>query len=244
MTDNFMISQEDVDPAAVRSNLKFHNRLNPKLWDSGDEMRLEVRVRLLRAALAFYRFLNMPTLVVKDILITGSNAAFNYTSLSDIDVHIVVDYGSTTCPTLSAEFFAAKKLLWNESHEATIRGHAIEMYVEDEKTPAQSNGVYSLLHATWERKPEAKAPEWNDGAVITKTSHFADQIDNLLDSSPTTDAIDALLKKLKTMRQSGLSEGGEFSVENLTYKSLRALGYLDRLYKARTKAEDDAFGLV
>ena len=34
------------------------------------------------------------------------------------------------------------------------------------------------------------------------------------------------------MRRAGLDQGGEFSVENLAYKILRNLGYLDRLSRA------------
>lgn len=243
MTHNMLISQEDIDPAAVRRNMRFHGELNRKLWTPDNEMRLEVRVRLLRAAVAFYRFLDLPTLVVQDIILTGSNAAYNYTDLSDIDIHLVVDYDRTVCPILAPEFFGAKTLLWNQSHNAKIRGHSIEMYVEDSKKPAQSNGVFSILTGKWLNRPEQKSPAWNDGAVIAKTSHLADQIDDLLESSPTTDAIDNLLSRLKTMRQGGLSDGGEFSIENLAYKSLRALGYLDRLYDARSQVEDDAFSL-
>lgn len=243
MNDHTLISQEDIDPAAVRRTLRFHDRLNPRLWTAEGAMRLEVRLRLLRAALAFYRYLDLPTLAVRDIVVTGSNAAFNYTRASDIDVHLVVDYARTVCPELSASYFTAKKALWNQTHAAAIRGHAIEMYVEDARAPAQSNGVYSLLDAAWRRRPEAKAPAWNDAAVILKTGHLADQIDALLDSSPTAEAIDGLLTRLRAMRQSGLAEGGEFSVENLAYKSLRALGYLDRLYAARGKVEDRAFSL-
>lgn len=238
-----LISQEDIDPAAVRRTMRFHDRLNPKLWTADREMRLEVRVRLLRAALAFYRCLDLPTLAVHDIVVTGSNAAFNYTGDSDIDVHLIVDYARTVCPELSASYFTAKKALWNQTHAATIRGHAIEMYVEDSRAPAQSNGVYSLLDGAWRHEPEAKAPAWNDAAVILKTGHLADQIDALLDSSPTPEAIDSLLARLRAMRQSGLDEGGEFSVENLAYKGLRALGYLDRLYTARSKVEDSGFSL-
>ena len=40
------------------------------------------------------------------------------------------------------------------------------------------------------------------------------------------------------MRKAGLAQAGEFSVENLTYKTLRNLGYLDRLWNAGVEAED------
>jgi hypothetical protein len=228
---------ESIDPAEVTKNIRFHDQLNPKLWD-GTSLRLEVRVRLMRAALAFYKFLEVQELKLTDIVITGSNAAFNFTDLSDIDIHLIVDYDKALCPDIAENFFTTKKTLWNLSHKIVIRGHGLEMYVEDTKTPAYSNGVYSLLRGVWIKEPAATKPTWDDAAVIMKTESIADQIDALLDGDADPVKVETLLRKLKVMRQSGLAAGGEFSTENLAYKSLRALGYLDRLWQAKEKAQD------
>lgn len=234
--------EAEINPAEVLDTIEFHSKLNPSLW-AGNVLRPEVRVRLLRASVAFYRFLELPGLRLADIVVTGSNAAFNYTPLSDIDVHLVVDYSRTTCPEWAENFFSTKKTLWNLTHAITIRGQATEMYVEDTRTPAYSNGVYSLLRGQWVRHAEAKAPSWDDAAILRKTEHLADEIDALISGAPDQKAVAALLLRLKRMRQSGLATGGEFSVENLSYKALRALGYLDRLHDTRTKAEDDSISL-
>lgn len=242
MTEAVNELRTEIDPGVVRRNIAFHGALNPKIWD-GEDMRPEVRVRLMRATLAFYQFLAVPELKLTDVVVTGSNAAFNYTDLSDIDVHLIVDYSRAPCPDLAENFFSAKKNLWNLSHDITIRGHGVEMYVEDTKTPAYSNGVYSLLRGEWVNVPSASAPSWDDAAILQKTEYLADQIDALIDADPDPEVVTELLNKLRVMRQSGLKTGGEFSVENLTYKTLRALGYLDRLWQARTDAEDDSLSL-
>jgi hypothetical protein len=232
-----------IDPAAVSKNIAFHDRLNPGLWDESDDMLLPVRARLLKAAMAFYDFLEMPELKLSDVVVTGSNAAYNYTDLSDIDVHLIVDYSKTTCPKLAENFFSAKKTLWNVSHDISVRGFKIEMYVEDQRSPAYSNGVFSILRGSWLNHPEPVEPSYDDAAVLAKTEHLADEIDALLDGQPDMDRLSALMSRLREMRQSGLRDGGEFSTENLAFKSLRALGYLDRLRDARTQAQDRGLSL-
>src|ERR1051325_11053445 len=94
--------------------LQFHQRLNPHLWRR-HRLRPEVRLKLLHTAIAFYRFLELPALRANDIVVTGSNAAYNYTLLSDIDVHLLVAYHETACPALAANFFTTKKNLWNQT---------------------------------------------------------------------------------------------------------------------------------
>ncbi|CAM6053343.1 unnamed protein product [Sphagnum tenellum] len=199
-------------------------------------MRLEVRLRLLRAAIAFYRFLDIKNLVVDDIRLTGSNAAYNYTKMSDLDVHLIVDFKTTPCPALAENVFTTKKALWSETYDISIRGHQIELYVEDKSKPAESNGLYSILRGEWLKTPSAVPPKKNDSAVVAKTKSFMNAIDNLLNTTPSGNQIDTLFNGLRTMRANGLEVGGEESVENLTYKALRALGYLDKLYDARRAA--------
>jgi hypothetical protein len=41
--------------------------------------------------------------------------------------------------------------------------------------------------------------------------------------------VQKLKDKIKKMRQSGLEEGGEYSIENLVFKTLRRNGYLNKL---------------
>ena len=47
-----------------------------------------------------------------------------------------------------------------------------------------------------------------------------------------------MLKKLKKMRSSGLERSGELSDENITYKVIRAEGYLQKLFDTKYNIQD------
>src|SRR6476620_2352322 len=115
--------------------IRFHERLNPRLWRQDHRLRTEVRLKVLENAIAFYRFLGLKGLIVKDIIVTGSNAAYNYTLQSDLDVHLLVDFERTPCPDIASNMFTTKKTLWNQSYDITINGHALELYVENIADP-------------------------------------------------------------------------------------------------------------
>ncbi len=227
------ISKDDLS-----DSFAYHDELNVRLWKD-DDLRLDVRVALLRAALAFAEYLNIPNLNVRDVIFTGSNAAYNYTEYSDLDIHLIVAYEDVSEEPLASNFFTAKKQLWNETHDISIRDYPVEMYVEDVTNPVTANGVFSLLKGEWIKKPTPTEPAFDDSAVLAKVEQCADEIDELLDNpNPLKAKIDDLIARVYRMRKAGLAENGEFSVENLAFKALRNLGYLDRLFKASNGTQD------
>lgn len=230
MLTNRHIQTEDVAPEEIVDLIVFHDDLNPKFWDSEKKMLADVRFHLLQAAKEFYDFIDLPKLKVSDIVVVGSNASYNYTKHSDLDVHLIVDFQSLPCSGLMDNFFSTKKTLWNTQHDITVKGQQVEMYVQDTKALLESNGVYSLLKNRWIVEPRSEKPSWDDMAVVAKTTAFVDEIEDLIKSDPNEDEISDLLYRIHGMRRAGLASGGEFSTENLTYKSLRSLGYLSRLY--------------
>jgi len=230
-----------VDYSHIRQTVKFHRHLNQKIW-LRRAMRPEVRLKLLESALTFYEFLKVPVRVA-DIVLTGSNAAFNYTVQSDLDVHLIVPYAQTGSPSLAENLFLTKKALWASYYDIKVRGQPVELYVEDKASPAQSNGVYSLLRDRWVREPKAVPPALNDSAITRKVEGLAAEITALMDAHPPAEDIDRLFAKLHAMRQSGLQDGGEFAVDNISFKVLRALGYLDDLWNARRKAVGSVLSL-
>lgn len=238
------VVEADINASDLKSTLLVHESLNSKLWD-GTSLKLEVHVALMKAAKAFFDFIDVPEMTIEDIILTGSNASFNYTEFSDLDVHLIVSYDDTSFPDLAENFFTAKKSLWNETHDIRIKDYAVEMYVEDTTNPVKALGVYSLLTGIWLKEPTLDGkPEWDDRAVAAKVEYLADQIEALLEQSPDdADKIDALIDRIRSMRKSALAKGGEFSTENLAFKGLRNLGYMDRLYTARMDAEDRELSL-
>jgi hypothetical protein len=159
-------------------------------------------------------------------------ANYNYTEHSDFDVHVVTSYDDLDCEDIAEEFYRAKKSVWNQEHDIIVRGHEVELYVEDVKEPPVSGGVYSLLDDKWLRVPSYDPPNINNRAINLKVADLVKQIEHVIQSADDPNDIRRVIEKLRKMRRAGLDSGGEFSVENLSFKILRNLGYIDHLSKA------------
>ena len=215
---------------SIAGNVSYSDQLSPKAW-SGDLIRSEVRYKLLQTAKAFIGYLDIPGFRVLDIVLTGSMANYNYTDYSDFDVHVVTQYADLQCDDLAEAFYRAKKQLWNDQHDVVVRGHDVELYVEDVDDPPVSSGVFSLLDNRWLERPDYAPPDINGSAVGLKVQDLIKQIDKVLHTADDPEDIRRLSNKLRDMRQAGLAANGEFSVENLAFKVLRNQGYIDQLYK-------------
>ena len=226
----------------VKGNVAYNRQLSPVAW-SGDELRLPVKVALLRAAKFFTDYLDIPDFRVIDVVLTGSMANYNYTKFSDFDLHVVTSYAELECDDLAEAFYRAKKSIWNDRHDITIGGHDVELYVEDVEQPPVSAGVYSLLQDRWLKRPEYNPPNIDDRAINLKVADLAKQIDVAVDRADDPADISRITDKLRRMRRSGLDTTGEFGVENLTYKILRNLGYLDKLETEFNKQQDQAISI-
>jgi predicted nucleotidyltransferase len=229
-------------PEDVELKHQYHDVLNPEMWTENKEILPDVKEKLMKIADAFIKFLKIEGFDddVEDIIVTGSSANFNWTELSDVDLHIVVDFEKmrTKHGDLVDEYFNAKKNVFNNLHEISIRGNNVEMYVQDAAEPHHSTGVYSLLKEEWVEEPEHKEPQVDDGAVRAKAAEMMNAIDDVVGQCDKAAPVEALMEKLKKMRGAGLEEAGEFSVENLVFKQLRHNGYLEKLSTCKTKAFD------
>jgi hypothetical protein len=224
-----------VEDLSTKANIGYHKQLNPAAWD-GDSLHRQVRLRLLTIAKIFVKYLEIPNFKVEDVVLTGSMSNYNWTKFSDFDLHIVTDYAALECDDIAEAFYKAKKRIWNDQHDITINGHEVEMYVEDSATPPVSQGIFSILNNQWVSKPTFNPPKINDGAITAKASAIAQLIDKSLGGDP--DDLATVKDKIYKMRQAGLDANGEFSTENLAFKILRNQGYLDKLQKAQTQAQD------
>jgi nicotinic acid mononucleotide adenylyltransferase len=218
-----------------------HDELNPSLF-ADDRIMPEVRIQLRKIADSFIRFVGVP-LDVKDIVFTGSNASYHYTQHSDIDLHVVVKLkGGASMRAYMRQLFDAKKSLWNQTHKIHIRGFEVELYIEPTEEPAVSSGVYSIMNDKWVKHPTNEKPSMDDVSVRSKYRQYKDEIDTAVRSNDATE-IESLLAELRQMRSSGLAKGGEYSVENIVYKLLRARGDLQRLWSARADLGDKELSL-
>ncbi|NDB29340.1 hypothetical protein EB155_06235 [archaeon] len=111
---------------------KYHDQLNQKIW-VGDKLKPEVKMKLIRIGQAWADFANIPSSSIKDVIIVGGNANYNYTEYSDIDLHLVVDKNKLPdCPDLIDDYLRDKKQLWALTHNIKIYGHDVELYAEED----------------------------------------------------------------------------------------------------------------
>lgn len=212
---------------SVSDAVIFHDQLNPAFWQDQKMIPL-VRYKLLQIAMDFVKFIGVKKLNLTDIIVTGSNASYNYTKHSDIDLHLVVKMDEND---VMKELFDAKKGLWNEQHDITIRGYDIEVYVQDADEPHISSGMYSVLNDQWIKEPKPVRPEIDDMSVEKKYYELHNEINKAV-ASKNKEKLEKIKKDIKKMRQSGLDRAGEFSAENLAFKMLRNLGDMEKLMRA------------
>lgn len=210
-------------------SIERHETLNSKLFDENNKLKEDVREALLNVKDEFLKELseNKIPLRVIDIWLVGSNASFNYTDNSDIDLHIIAnldDVCEDTC--LLQILYNYVKASFNKRHDISIKGLPVEVYIQDVNSNSVSNGIYSLQEDEWIKFPE-QLPEYETDT--TKLVGLQDllRIYNTLDRT-NIEQIKSLIDYAYIIRQKGLVEG-EFSDGNLSFKEFRNLGYLDEL---------------
>jgi len=211
--------------------------LNPNLWD-GTRLKPKLDKKFIRIAKAFYDFLEIDTPIL-DVILIGSNANYNWTEHSDIDLHVVIDYQSVNKNLhLVKNYMMAKKSLWNANYPLTYQGMAIELYAQDWNDKLHSSvGQYSLAKGKWLKKPSSKIVSIDDDVIDAKAQPIEYQIDTLKSTDPKLRIkIENILLHLRKMRETGLEAEGEYSVENLAYKKLRNSGRLERLKELLRKS--------
>jgi hypothetical protein len=231
----------ELDSYDLGDAVKFNDKLNPRIWGADEKMRPEIREQLLRIADDFREFLGIDV-EVKDITVSGSNAAYTYTPHSDIDLHLVVDLPEADRNEVYRELFDAKKYAYNEQHDITIGGYDVELYVQDANKPHHSQGIYSLINDNWVAVPKRRRPDVDDISVKSKFEDLGQRIETAI-KSQDYEKISAMADKLKDYRQAGLDSHGEFGPENLAFKILRTQGLIKKLYDARGAAKDELLSL-
>ena len=233
------------------SQMNMRDHLNHNLWANQDVLHGEISAKLSEIAKDFFASLKLPKeLEIIDIKFTGSLANYNWTETSDIDLHIVVELNRVSKnPNLLQSYIHAKRALWNDKHDINIRGHEVEIYVEDTNEMHYSSGAYSISNGEWIVKPSPQKPNIDDRQILIKMSSFQNKLSEIYDLYNNGELESAylrsedLLSKLKKMRTSGLEHGGEFSVENLVYKGLRKVGIVQDLHDLKHDAYDQKMSL-
>ena len=246
------ISPEDVDLTSF--NIK--KKLNPKFWVD-EHLDSRIRLKLLDISDDFIEYLGIDPNIVKDIIMTGSLANYNWNEkYSDIDLHVLLDYSDVDENVeFVKQYFMAQKTAWNNEHkDLKIFGFPIEVYVQDINEKHDSSGVYSLDRDKWLREPDRDVlatSKVNKSYIKDKVSEYTDKIDKLIylykkskndeyKLNKVSEKANALWDEIKNSRKIGFEKSGgkEVNNNNIIYKSLRRLGYLDKLYNLKTKTYD------
>jgi len=236
-----------VDPSVLTPK----SDLYPKIWDiSTKKLNDNIKIKLKQIAQDFVRGFKYP-LNIKDIILTGSIANYNWNQYSDIDLHVLLDFNEIPDEYMEAfkDYFNAKKEIWNKTHNIMIMGHEVEVYIQDINEPHHSTGVYSIMNDQWIKQPEIKKQDINYDDVISRTESFIEQINKLSELVGKKDyqkakiGVDNLRNKIKKYRQAGLEAEGEYSTENMVFKMLRNQGYLEQLSNLKFQAYDSDMGI-
>lgn len=233
---------DELESYDLGAAVKFNTELNPRLWNKDETLRPEVRQQLLRIASDFAQFLGVTDYELKDVTISGSNAAYTYTPHSDIDLHLVADLPKADHSEVYKELFDAKKYQYNDQHNITIGDYDVELYVQNANEPHISQGIYSVLQDKWIQVPRRRAPQVDDVSTRSKYETLSQHIAQAIESGDY-EKISAMTDKIRKMRQAGLEQHGEFGPENLAFKILRTQGQIEKLYQAKNDAKDRMLSL-
>lgn len=239
-----------IEDAQKGNNIKLtesvekHGSLNSKLFTKDEVLKDKVRNKMLEIVDEFLANLKEQDIKIKvdDVLLIGSNASYNYTKDSDIDLHILANSkGTSYSPEVADALYSAYRSLFNKSLDISIYDIPLEIFVETENSQRVSNGIYSVKKNKWIKKPiQEDIPDYDkealDKLVYTWEAKCKELIkdikaDKLDDEKKVVKMLEDIYDKL---RKKGVAKG-EYSTENLAFKELRNKGYLDKLKDYRNE---------
>jgi hypothetical protein len=245
------LSPDEVD----LSSFNIKKTLNPKFWKDG-KLDSRIRIKLLDIADDFIDFLGVDWVKPKDIIITGSLANFNWNEkYSDIDLHILLDYDEVDeRKDFVSNYFHTLKKQWNEEHgDLKIFGFPVEVYVQDVNEEHNASGIYSLEKNTWIEKPEREKlskAKVNKVSIRKQVSLYTEKIDELEELFKKCKSDNYKLEKIlnkaeklfdeikKIRKRSLINTNSEISEGNLIFKTLRRIGYIEKISNLITKSYD------
>lgn len=231
--------------------IKAHTTLNPKIWD-GFKLRKDVEDKIQDIVSVFIEKINANDIpvIMRDIWLLGSNCSYNYNDNSDLDVHIMVDMKETGIdPVILNKVYLSYFSRFKEIYNPIIKGIPVEVYIEQYNgSNNASEGVYSLKDG-WLKKPKKEDIEVNAKETEAKYDFYVGEFENLMerisheDINYQIEEISKMIDDIYSLRTHGLSYKGEFSPENLTFKELRAKGYINTLRELKVKLENEKMTL-
>lgn len=212
----------------IIESFEVHDILNPKIWDDNNKLKFDVKQALMKIIEEFKSNLIIPLDII-DARIVGSNASFNYTQYSDIDLHLVSNFSQLEDNTeLLKALYNSERSNFNKSYNIKIKGIDVEIYVEDVLDANISNGIYSIFNDCWIKFPvRLEIP--NETIDITDSVRKWEQNikKNILNGNSSS--LYKLLNNIYIMRKNSLEIDGEYGAGNQIFKEIRNRGLLDEM---------------
>lgn len=202
---------------------EIHDNLNPLIWEN-DELRPEVRDKLILIKERFIQGLIENDIPIEEVdtRIVGSNASYNYSNTSDLDLHIIADIPDRMLRII----YNFYKTQFNQKYDIKIKGINTEIYIEDKDSTSISNGIYSLDEGRWIKFPSKIIDPQVD--ITEASKYMIDKYEDIL-ALNNKDEASKFLDTLYANRQRSLSLEGEFGIDNLIFKDFRNKGYIQKL---------------
>lgn len=238
------INIEQFSLITLTEAIEKHDSLNSKLFTKDEMIKDTVRDKMLEIVDEFLDNLKEQNIKIKvdDILLIGSNASYNYTKDSDIDLHILANAKAANYDKdIAAALYGAYRTIFNKNLDISIYDIPLEIFVETEDSTRVSNGIYSVKKNKWIKKPVTEEiPDYDKDALAKLVDEWESKCKDLIEDIKA-DKLDDEKKVVKLLediydklRKKGVAEG-EYSIKNLAFKELRNKGYLDQLKDYRNE---------
>ena len=214
-----------------------------------NHLKSNIRKNLISLVNYYFKSLELdPKVEIKDIIFTGSLANYNYTDLSDVDLHIVIDYKDVSDDVdFVMNYFLQKRAVWEVSNDVKINGYPVEIFVQDVNEQTVGKGaMYSLMSNKWIKKPKYKLPEVDRHLVTQKVNKYLDILNKISMTKDTIKKIDnynKVFNKIKKERGEATKTEGEFSVDNLVFKVLRNKKVFDIVKNNKKEIVNNVFSI-
>ena len=200
--------------------------LNPKLWED-KKLKRDVREAIIDIVSEFMDNLIIPVEIL-DVRVVGSNASYNYTEHSDLDVHIISNLELVGSPTeIVQALYNSERSNFNRTHNIKIKGIDVELYVEDVNSSVTSNGIYSVIDDIWIKEPQM-VKERSVKIDKKELRDLVNSVKSVLADGDSNDIKDCI-NMLYLMRKDSIAIDGEYGVGNLLFKEIRNRGLLSAL---------------
>ncbi len=213
----------------------YNTTLDPNIWNEDKTLKTDIREHLLKIAEDFYNSTDLQG-EIHNILFLGSSANYNWTPTSDVDLHVVIDIAEEKInEEYARKFMDSLGSKWNTEHDIEIKGHPVEVYIQDVREPNSDASlsrpgaaIYSLFDGRWIQEPTHEKLDIDADKIRRKFKTIQEKVKKLVETGDI-EKLKELMKSIRNYRNTGLANGGEFCTENLVFKALRKSGVLEKI---------------